>query len=244
MIYEKKNFFIVSYKNLGLLIFLFLTTILTIRSFKEINIHDLVLEGDKLISKKDIIENSSLTLPTKLIYIKTRLLEKELKRNLALKNIIINRRLIPFGLKINLQTRIPLAYAESKKLDKIIYGYVDVEGIFIPKEFASIKGNEILPIKIIGWEKNFEGTISKIFKLYENNINDLELISFESDEFIFLEEKILKKILLGYDILRIDSQLNLIPEIKKQLQQKNILKKLESLDITDPNNPKIKVFKP
>ena len=244
MIYEKKNFFIVSYKNLGLLIFLFLTTILTIRSFKEINIHDLVLEGDKLISKKDIIENSSLTLPTKLIYIKTRLLEKELKRNLALKNIIINRRLIPFGLKINLQTRIPLAYAESKKLDRKLYGYVDSEGIFIPKEFVSIKEKNIYPIKIIGWKRNYAEIVSKIFKFYENNLNDLELINIASNEFIFIEEKVLKKILLGYEHSKLDTQLNLIPEIKKQLKQNNILKNLESLDITDPNNPKIKVFKP
>ena len=53
-----------------------------------------------------------------------------------------------------------------------------------------------------------------------------------------------KKILLGYEHSKLDTQLNLIPEIKKQLRQNNILKNLESLDITDPNNPEIKVFKP
>ena len=240
----KKRSIIIFYKYIRLLIFLSLTSFFTLRSFKEVNKYDLLIEGDEFITKKDLIDNSSLELPTKLIFIKTRYLEKELKENLSLKNISINRRLIPFQLKIYLQTRTPLAYAESKKLNRKSYGYVDSEGVFIPEEFISIEETKILPIKIIGWKKNFAEIVSKIFKLYENNINDLELIHITSDEFIFLEEKVLKKIFLGYEHSKIDAQLNLIPEIKKQLKQKDILKKLESLDITDPNNPKIKVFKP
>ena len=226
------------------MILLSLTSFLTIRSFKEINLYDLSVEGDEFITKKVVIDNSSLVLPTKLIFIKTRYLEKELKENLSLKNISITRRLIPFQLKIYVQTRIPLAYAESKELDKKFYGYVDSEGIFIPKKFASIKDKNILPIKIIGWKINFAELVSKIIKMYENNIDDLELIHIASDEFIFLEDKILKKILLGYEHTKLDTQLNLIPEIKKQLKQKNMLDNLESLDLRDPNNPKIKVFKP
>ena len=240
---KKKNI-VISLKYTGLIIFLFLTNFLTIKSFKEVNLDDLFVEGDEFITKKVLIDNSSLVLPTKLIFIKTKYLEKELKENLSLKNISINRRLVPFQLKIYLQTRIPLAYAESKQVDKKFHGYVDAEGIFIPKEFASIKEKNIYPIKIIGWEKNYAEILSKIFKFYENNLNDLELINIASNEFIFIEEKVLKKILLGYEHSKLDTQLNLIPEIKKQLKQNNLLKNLESLDITDPNNPKIKVFKP
>ncbi len=240
---KEKNI-IISSNFIGLLIFLSLTSFLTIRSFKEVKPDDLFIEGDEFITKEDLIDNSSLIFPTKLIFIKTTYLEKELKENLSLKNISINRRLIPFQLKIYLQTRIPLAYAESNKLNRKFYGYVDSEGIFIPKEFASIKERKIYPIKIIGWKKNYAEIVSKILKFYENNLNDLELINIASNEFIFIEEKVLKKILLGFEHSKLDTQLNLIPEIKKQLKQNNILKNLESLDITDPNNPTIKVFKP
>ena len=235
---------IVSKKFLVLFIVFFLTNISIISCFKEVNLSDLFIEGDQFISSKDLINNSSLELPAKLIFIKTKYLEKELKENLALKNISINRRVIPFGLKIYLQTRVPLALAESKILDKKVYGYVDSEGVFIPKEFGNFDEENLLPIKIIGWNKNQAEIISKIFKSYKNNINDLKLIHIESNNFITLEEKVLKKIFLGHETLKIDTQLDLIHEIKKQLNQKNILKKLESLDITDTNNPIIKVFKP
>ena len=96
---KKKNF-VISYKFIGLLIFLFLTSFLTIRSFKEVKPDDLFIEGDEFITKKDLIDNSSLRFPTKLIFIKTSYIEKELRENLSLKNISINRRLIPFQLKI------------------------------------------------------------------------------------------------------------------------------------------------
>ena len=131
---KEKNI-IISSNFIGLLIFLFLTSFLTIRSFKEVKLDDLFIEGDEFITKEDLIDNSSLTFPTKLIFIKTTYLEKELKENLSLKNISINRRLIPFQLKIYLQTRVPLAYAESNKIDRTYYGFVDSEGIFIPEEF-------------------------------------------------------------------------------------------------------------
>ena len=239
---KEKN--IVSKKNFILFTFLLFTTLFTWRSFEEINPVHLFIEGDKFITKKDLIANSSLKFPKKLIFIKTKLLEKELKESLALKNISISRRLVPFGLKIYFQTRVPLAYAESNKLDKKVYGYIDSEGVFIPQEFANIKEVNVLPIKIIGWKENFREIISKILKLYERNINELELIYIASDEFIFLEDKLLKRILLGYEHSKIDNQLKLVNEIKKQLTQRNFLEKVESLDITDPNNPKIKVFKP
>ena len=140
---KKKNI-IISSKFIGLLIFLFLTSFLTIRSFKEVKLDDLFIEGDEFITKKDLIDNSSLIFPTKLIFIKTSYIEKELKENLSLKNISINRRLIPFQLKIYLQTRIPIAYAESNKLNRKIGTFTNA--------FIDPDGN-ILDSKL--WDKNF-----------------------------------------------------------------------------------------
>ena len=42
----------------------------------------------------------------------------------------------------------------------------------------------------------------------------------------------------------IEIQLQVINDIKKQIKENNILEKIDNIDITDPNNPKIKVFKP
>ena len=78
------------------------------------------------------------------------------------------------------------------------------------------------------------------------NNSEVELITinFSPNGFLTLEEKSLKTILLGYDPKIIETQLKIIRNIKNQLEGGNILEKIDNIDITDPNNPKIKVFKP
>ena len=88
-----------------LISFLFLTSLLSIKTFKKVDIQDIRISGSKLFSQNDVVNNSSLKFPMRLIFVKTNLLEKELKRNLSLKNVSVNRELFPFGLKVFIKTR-------------------------------------------------------------------------------------------------------------------------------------------
>ena len=88
---------------------LFFTSLLSIKTFKKVDIQDIRIFGSELFSKDDVVNNSSLKLPIRLIFIKTNLLEKELKQNLSLKNVSVNRELFPFGLKVHINSRIPIA---------------------------------------------------------------------------------------------------------------------------------------
>ena len=79
-------------KNIFFLFLTFiLTTSFTIKTFKKVNENNLMISGTKLISRQSILNNSSLNLPKRLIFIKTKSIEKELLTKLALKNISINR---------------------------------------------------------------------------------------------------------------------------------------------------------
>ena len=82
-----------------------------------------------------------------------------------------------------------------------------------------------------------------IFKKYETN-DDLEVIKISPDGFITLEEKVLQKIYLGSKNQELEEKLNLIYDIKEQINNQKIRKKIKSLDLTDLKNPKIKVFIP
>ena len=99
---NKSFFFLIS--------FLFLTSLLSIKTLKKVYLQDIRITGSELISQSDVVNHSSLKFPIRLIFIKTNLLEKELKQNLSLKNVSINRELFPFGLKIHIEKRTPIAY--------------------------------------------------------------------------------------------------------------------------------------
>ena len=75
-------------------------------------IQDIRISGSELFSHNDVVNNSSLKFPIRLIFINTNFLEKELKQNLSLKNVSVSRQIFPFGLKVHVNTRTPIAYGE------------------------------------------------------------------------------------------------------------------------------------
>ncbi len=243
MIYEnQKKLKVRSF--LLLILFLFSTTLISLKIIKKVNVQDIRISGSELFSKNDVANNSSFIFPIRLIFIKTNLLEKELKDNLSLKNISVSRQIIPFGLKIHIQTRIPIAYAERILNDERILGFIDKDGIFINKKNAEEKNLNNLNLQVIGWEEKYKKILSEILISQDNYDFELVKITFSSNGFLTVEEKDLKTIYLGFNPNLINYQLQIINNLKIEFKKKNFFEKLDNIDLTNPKKPKIKVFKP
>ena len=234
---KNRNFFL-------LILFLFSTSLISLRTLKEVNVQDIRISGSDLFSKNDLLSNSSLNFPIRLINIKTNFLEKELKQNLSLKHISVQRQIIPFGLNIRIQTRTPIAFGERIVNEEKILGFIDKDGIFINKQNAENINLIELSIQVVGWKEKFKKTLSKIFIAQDNYDLEITKITFTANGFVILEEKDLKKIFLGFDPNLINYQLQIIKNLKKEFKDKNFPQKIDNIDLTYPNKPKIKVFKP
>ena len=227
-----------------LITFLILATYLNFKTFKKVNHQDISILGSELFSIDDIISNSSLNLPTPLIFVKTTYAEKELKKNLSLQNVSVYRQIFPFGLKILIKTRTPIAYGEKIFKGEKITGFVDKDGFFINEKYIDKEILKKLSCKVYGWEEKFRETLSKVLHSQKNNNVEFDTIKFSPNGYLTLEEKSLNKILLGFNPTEIETQLQIITNIKNQMKGNIILGKIDNIDLTDPNNPKIKVFKP
>ena len=227
-----------------LISFLFLTSLLSIKTLKKVDTQDIRISGSELFSQNDVIKNSSLNFPIRLIFVETNLLEKELKQNLSLKNVSVSRELFPFGLKIYINSRTPLAYGERIINDEKILGFIDKDGIFIKKQNLDEKNWNKLTIQVYGWKEKFKKILSEIFIAQENYNFEILKITFSPNGFLTIEEKDLKTILLGFNPNLIKYQLQIINKLKNEFKKNNISSKIENVDLTDPNKPKIKVFKP
>ena len=227
-----------------LISFLFLTSLLSIKTLKKVNIQDIRISGSALFSQNDVVNNSSLKFPTRLIFVKTNLLEKELKQNLSLKNVSVKRELFPFGLKVHMNSRIPIAYGERILNDIKIEGFIDKDGIFINKQNVDEKNLNKLVIQVFGWKEKFKKILSEIFIAIENYELEIVKITFSSDGFLTVEEKDLKTIFLGFKPDLINFQLQVINNLKNEFKKNSFSKKIENIDLTNPVKPKIKVFKP
>ena len=227
-----------------LISFLFLTSLLSIKTLKKVNPQDIRISGSELFSQNDVVKNSSLNFPIRLIFVETNLLEKELKQNLSLKNVSVNRELFPFGLKVYINSRIPIAHGERILKDEKILGFIDKDGFFINKQNVDEKNFRKLTIQVFGWKEKFKKILSEIFIAIENYELEIVKISFSYDGFLTIEEKDLNTIFLGLRPNLINYQLQIINNLKNEFKKNNFSKKIDNIDLTDPNKPKIKVFKP
>jgi len=227
-----------------LISFLFLTSLLSIKTLKKVDIQNIRISGSELFSQNDVVNNSSLKFPIRLIFVKTNLLEEELKKNLSLKNVSVNRALFPFGLDVQINTRIPIAYGERILNNKKILGFIDKDGIFINKQNADEKNLNKLTIQVFGWKEEFKNILSEIFIALENYELEIVKISFSYDGFLTIEEKDLNTIFLGFRPNLINYQLQIINKLKNEFKKSSFSKKIDSIDLTNPDKPKIKVFKP
>ena len=237
----KKN----KYGRFLFLIFLLLSTnTISLKIFKKVNVQNIRVTGSELFSENDVVDNSSLKFPIRLIFINTSYLEKELKQNLSLKNVSVSRQILPFGLKVYLKTRTPIAFGERILNNERITGFIDKDGIFINKKNADNINLSEINIKVFGWNEKFKKILSEIFIAQENSDFEIVKITFSPNGFLTIEEKDLKTIFLGFNNNLINYQLQIINSLKNEFKKNNFSEKIDNIDLTDPNKPKIKVFKP
>ena len=170
------------------ILFLFSTSLISLKTLKKVNVQDIRISGSELFSKNDLLNNSSLKFPIRLIFIKTNFLEKELKQNLSLKHVSVSRQIIPFGLKIHLSPRTPIAFGERIVNNEKILGFIDRDGFFINKQNAENINLSELTIQVVGWEKKFKKILSKIFIAQEKYNLEIVNITFSTNGFLILEE--------------------------------------------------------
>ena len=147
-------------------------------------------------------------------------------------------------MKVYIDTRTPIAYGERVLNDEKILGFIDKDGIFINKQNVDEKKLNKLTIKVFGWNEKFKKILSEIFIAIENYELEIVKITFSSDGFLTVEEKDLKTIFLGFNPNLINYQLQIINNLKNQFKKNSFSKKIDNIDLTNPDKPKIKVFKP
>ena len=208
------------------------------------NTQDIEVFSNGFLSHNEIINNSSLKFPIRLIFINTNFLEKELKENFSLKNVSVRRQILPFGLKIHITERTPIAYAEKIINGEKILGFIDKDGIFINQRNADEEKLINLNIEVFGWQEKFKKKLSQILLAQENYEFNFVKITFSPNGFLTVEEEDLKKIFLGFNPNLINIQLQIINNLKKEFKKNNFSEYIDNIDLTDPHKPKIKVFKP
>ena len=141
--------------------------------FLKLQIEDVIIENNKIVSKEEIQKNISFVYDTNIFLITSKTIEESLKKIEFIESFKI-KKIYPNELKIKIFEKKPIAILQNKKEKK----YYTSSGSVI--NYIKLKEYEALPI-VFGDEKNFN-------IIY----NDLKIINFPINEikkFFLFESK-------------------------------------------------------
>ncbi len=161
-IFENKNFLLelwhlIFFSSISIfLIFTYLN-----QAWKPISTEQIEIRGLSGITKDEIKKASSIFFPRNLLELNPKEIEAYLIKKLPIKVISVNRKFFPPGIHVNLIEREPIAFARRTFLNKVENGMIDIDGYWIPMQFANESKKNKIDIFIEEWNPNAK---KKLFK--------------------------------------------------------------------------------
>ncbi|MBP5971691.1 FtsQ-type POTRA domain-containing protein [Brasilonema sp. CT11] len=210
---------------------------------------DIEVLGNHLLSSKAIESFLVLSYPQSLWRIEPHRIAESLKQQPMIVQAIVNRRLFPPGLIVQIQERVPVAIAQSRREQgnsdtdhkKISVGLLDVNGVWIPIEkYTSGDPSLQLPsLKVFGSLEQYQPYWTELYQALSQSSVNVKEIDFQDPTNLILKTE-LGSIHLG-------APSSLLPEkIKVMAQMRNLPAQLnrsqiDYIDLKNPDHPLVQM---
>tara|TARA_Y100001968_G_C19392722_1_gene736516 strand:+ start:130 stop:900 length:771 start_codon:yes stop_codon:yes gene_type:complete len=210
------------------------------RAWAPISQKEILIKGNKIVNKEEIIKASSNNFPKPLLSINPKQIEKYLTNKLPLNAVSVRRTIFPLGLEIEIKERDPIAFAFRKVPNGIEKGLIDKEAYWIPLELVNQNKLDSMNLFIEGWVSSKRNSISLILNNRNKLGSPLNKIILGPNREIILETKQFKIVQLGANKEILSLQLKLLAHLHKHLplEWKNEIS--TTLDLRNPAKPEIK----
>ncbi len=218
---------------------IYLSFFLIKKGWEPIKTNQINIKGAKNIPKEIVIESMAIKLPLSILELNPKELERNLKRNLSIKSVSVNRKLYPLGIEIKILERDPIAFAYRFSSNGQEKGMVDKEGEWIPLDQQIVSQGKPHDLIIDGWTAQNKKWIAFIFKNKKPLGIKLKRIIFTADGNINLQTENFLLILLGRQTNFLKQQLEIISHLSKSLPNELIKAPRTTLDLKNPSKPKL-----
>ncbi len=215
-----------------------LSILLINNGWKKVTEKKIYIHGNNYTSKEKIMNNINIELP--LISINPKYFESILLDKLPIKAIRVNKRILPFGIHIEILERKPVALATRHTSNGNENGLIDNEGYWIA-DFKSrkLKFAEAKEVIVDGWTKSHQESIAQLFRARKDLGSPLKKIILKSNGEISLETKDFKSIHLGSNQSLVKKQIGMLPYLINSLPDDLTNNHQIIIDIKDPDKPKL-----
>lgn len=214
-----------------------------LRDSKQIKI-----EGNELLSDDEIRSLIPLNYPEPLLKLSLNDLQENLKHKIPVKDVLINKQILPPSLTIQVVEKKPVAIALAPKLSAKTkqvtiqpIGYIDEDGIFVSYQlYQNLKNKpeETPSLKIIGNPQIYLAYWGELYNLIQQSQVKITEINWENASNLVLITE-LGKVHIGSYTSKFATQLTMLDKLQI-LNTKIPKNNIEYIDLTDPDLPAIK----
>jgi len=206
-----------------------------------IDIDQIHVKGSPKINEHSIVIASGLIFPKPLFEIDPRQLKTNLLKELPIRSIQIERRLIPPSLEIEITERKPIAFADRRGPEGKEKGMLDKHGYWMPIKMANKTDLPKKDVYVEGWRVTHRDWISIILNNQEIIGSQLKRIIVNPNGELSLQTENFEAVQLGSSSFYIKEQIKALYKLNNNLPASFVNKKGTVLDIRDPSKPELEI---
>lgn len=195
------------------------------------------IQGNQLMSADKIRSLLSLSYPQSLWQLKTHQLKAKLENLPPVADALVTRQIFPPSLTVQINERRPVAIASSSQS----MGFVDEQGIFIPKSFYSQQSSQLkqLQLKITGYETQYHSYWRELYPLIHYSTIKIFEVDWQNPGNLVLKTE-LGIVHCGAYSLQFSEKLKVLAKMKK-LSSRVPINQIVYIDISNPKLPSVKL---
>lgn len=210
---------------------------------------DIDISGNHLLSREAIESLLVVSYPQSLWRIEPYGIAESLKQQPTIAQATVSRRLFPPGLIVQINERVPVAIAQSRRnqrnIDsdhkKVSVGLLDASGVWIPVEkYTSLNPNLRLPsLKVFGLPEQYRPYWEQLYHaLIQSSVNVME-IDFQDPTNLILKTE-LGNIHLGAPSSLLPEKIKVMAQMRHLPAQLNP-NQVEYIDLKNPESPLVQM---
>lgn len=210
--------------------------------------NQVIVEGDRLLSKQVIKSLLPLSYPQSLLRIEPEAIARSLELQDTIASATVTREIFPPGLRVQVKERVPVAIAQSLLAlgsstpnPKASVGLLDENGVWIPiQTYASQSSTLKLPnLKVIGLPEQYRPYWSQLYQAVSRSpIKVIEIDCQDPANLILKTE--LGIVHLGSYSARLTEQLKVLDQMR-QLPAKLNFSQITYIDLKNPKTPLVQM---
>lgn len=210
--------------------------------------NQVIVEGDRLLSKQVIKSLLPLSYPQSLLRIEPEAIARSLELQDTIASATVTREIFPPGLRVQVKERVPVAIAQSLLArgsstpnPKTSVGLLDENGVWIPiQTYAAQSSNLKLPnLKVIGLPEQYRPYWNQLYQAVSRSpIKVIEIDCQDPANLILKTE--LGIVHIGSYSARLTEQLKVLDQMR-QLPAKLNFSQIAYIDLKNPKTPLVQM---